>query len=165
MYFPNLQRLDCDQNKLTLIPAFGTNINFPNLQQYFIYSFNQLMSLPAFATNMNFHNLQEFNCFNNNLTLLPNMNLPNLQTFNCSNKKLTFSEVLWFVLQTIHNDLSIEVQNEIKKILNDEMKESECKCFTVRINRSVNCLNGFSSHVKINIQDSYQIRKRRKIYN
>ena len=70
---------------------------------------------------------------------------------------LTFSEVLWFVLQTIHNDFSIEVQNEIKKILNDEMKESECKCFTGRMNRSVNCLNGFSSHVKINIQDSEQI--------
>ena len=70
---------------------------------------------------------------------------------------LTFSEVLWFVLQTIHNDFSIEVQNEIKKILNEEMKESECKCFTGRMNRSVNCLNGFSSHVKINIQDSEQI--------
>jgi len=70
---------------------------------------------------------------------------------------LTFSEVLWFVLQTIHNDFSIEVQNEIKKILNDEMKESECKCFTGRMNRSVNCLNGFSSLVKINIQDSEQI--------
>ena len=70
---------------------------------------------------------------------------------------LTFSEVLWFVLQTIHNDFSIEVQNEIKKILNNEMKESECKCFTGRMNRSVNCLNGFSSHVKINIQDSEQI--------
>ena len=70
---------------------------------------------------------------------------------------LTFSEVLWFVLQTIHNDFSIEIQNEIKKILNEEMKESECKCFTGRMNRSVNCLNGFSSHVKINIQDSEQI--------
>ena len=70
---------------------------------------------------------------------------------------LTFSEVQWFVLQTIHNDFSIEVQNEIKKILNEEMKESECKCFTGRMNRSVNCLNGFSSHVKINIQDSEQI--------
>ena len=70
---------------------------------------------------------------------------------------LTFSEVLWFVLQTIHKDFPIETQNEIKKILNDEMKEANCKCFTGRMNRSVNCLNGFSDLVKINIKDSDQI--------
>ena len=70
---------------------------------------------------------------------------------------LTFPEVLWFVLQTIHKDFSIEIQNEIKKILNDEMKEANCKCFTGRMNRSVNCLNGFSDLVKINIKDSDQI--------
>jgi len=35
MYFPNLQRLDCDQNKLTLIPE---NMNFPKLQ-YFIFRY------------------------------------------------------------------------------------------------------------------------------
>ena len=37
------------------------------------------------------------------------------------------------------------------------MKDAECKCFTGRMNRIINCLNGFSSYVKINIQDSEQI--------
>ena len=46
---------------------------------------------------------------------------------------------------------------EIKKILNIEMLDSECKCFTGRITRLVNCLNGLSDLVKINISDNQQI--------
>jgi len=70
---------------------------------------------------------------------------------------LTFSEVVWFTLQTIHKDFKIETQAEIKKILNQEMKDAECKCFTGRMNRVVNCLNGFTPLVIIQIQDSEQI--------
>jgi len=70
---------------------------------------------------------------------------------------LNFSEVLWYVLQTINKDFNEETQKEIKIILNQEMKDAECKCFTGRLNRVVNCLNGFSDLVKINIQDSEQI--------
>jgi len=70
---------------------------------------------------------------------------------------LNFSEILWYVLQTIKKDFNEETQKEIKLILNQEMKEAECKCFTGRLNRVVNCLNGFSDLVKINIQDSEQI--------
>ena len=70
---------------------------------------------------------------------------------------LTFSEVLWFVLQTIKSDFDKETQKEIKGILNQEMRDAECKCFTGRMNRVINCLNGFSKYVEINIQDSEQI--------
>jgi len=70
---------------------------------------------------------------------------------------LTFSEVVWFTLQTIHKDFKIETQQEIKKILNQEMKAAECKCFTGRMTRVVNCLNGISPLVSIQIQDSEQI--------
>jgi len=70
---------------------------------------------------------------------------------------LTFSEVLWFVLQTIESDFDKETQKEIKCILNQEMRDAECKCFTGRMNRVINCLNGFSKYVEINIQDSEQI--------
>lgn len=46
---------------------------------------NELTSLPAFGINMNFPNLQIFNCYDNRLTLLPdNMNFPNLQIFYCA---------------------------------------------------------------------------------
>jgi hypothetical protein len=41
--------------------------------------------------------------------------------------------------------------------MHQELKDAECKCFTGRMNRIVNCLNGFSSLVKIEITDSEQI--------
>ena len=37
------------------------------------------------------------------------------------------------------------------------MLDSECKCFTGRITRLINCQNGFSDLVKINISDNQQI--------
>jgi Leucine-rich repeat (LRR) protein len=68
---------------------------------------------------------------------------------------LTFSEVLWYTLQTIINDFN--VFDEIFKILNQEILDAECKCFTGRICRVVNCLNGFSPLVNIQINDVEQI--------
>jgi Leucine-rich repeat (LRR) protein len=70
---------------------------------------------------------------------------------------LTFGEVLWYVLMTINNDFSIEEQEEIKKILNTDMNDALCKCFTGRISRVVNCLSGFSPLVNIQIKDESQI--------
>ena len=37
------------------------------------------------------------------------------------------------------------------------MNDSLCKCFTGRISRLVNCLNGFNDNIKINISDNEQI--------
>ena len=70
---------------------------------------------------------------------------------------LTFSEVLWFIIQTIVTDFSDIIQEEIFKILNQEIIDAECKCFTGRMNRVINCLNGFSHLVNINIKDGDQI--------
>jgi hypothetical protein len=70
---------------------------------------------------------------------------------------LTFGEVLWYVLMTIEKDFSVEEQEEIKKILNTDMSDALCKCFTGRISRVVNCLSGFSSLVNIQIKDESQI--------
>jgi len=70
---------------------------------------------------------------------------------------LTFSEVLWFIIQTILTDFSDIIQVEIFKILNQEIKDADCKCFTGRMNRIINCLNGFSPLVSINIKDGEQI--------
>jgi hypothetical protein len=38
-----------------------------------------------------------------------------------------------------------------------EINDDQCKCFTGRMSRVVNCLNGFSPLVNINIKDSDQI--------
>jgi hypothetical protein len=70
---------------------------------------------------------------------------------------LTFSEVLWFIIQTILTDFSDIIQAEIFKILNQEILDADCKCFTGRMNRVINCLNGFSPLVVINIKDGEQI--------
>jgi hypothetical protein len=67
---------------------------------------------------------------------------------------LNFKELLCHFWITINN---LETKDEIKKILNIEMLDSECKCFTGRITRLVNCLNGLSDLVKINISDNQQI--------
>ena len=70
---------------------------------------------------------------------------------------LTFSEVLWFIIQRIITDFQIEEQEEIFKVLNQEIIDADCKCFTGRMNRVINCLNGFSPLVVINIKYREQI--------
>jgi Leucine-rich repeat (LRR) protein len=71
---------------------------------------------------------------------------------------VTFSEVLlhvWHIISERKNDK--EESNEIKKILNAEMTDSICKCFTGRLSRLINCLNGFDSRVSLKISDNQQI--------
>ena len=70
---------------------------------------------------------------------------------------LSFAEVLWYVLCTINVDFNNETQDEIKRILNIDMNDSLCKCFTGRISRVINCLSSFSEMVNIKIKDESQI--------
>ena len=67
---------------------------------------------------------------------------------------ITFEELLLHVINRIEKS---EYKLEIKNILNVEMLDSECKCFTGRISRLINCLNGFDELVKINISENEQI--------
>ena len=64
---------------------------------------------------------------------------------------LTFSELFSIVWQIIQKHPNAST---IKKILNQEMNDSICKCFTGRMNRLVNVLNGFDERVVIKIADS-----------
>ena len=70
---------------------------------------------------------------------------------------LTFSEVLWYTLQTIIKDFNKSTQKQIYEIMNQELMDAESKCFTGRMSRIINCLNGFSKLVLICINDSEQI--------
>ena len=67
---------------------------------------------------------------------------------------LTFSDVLLLVWNRI---LVSPHSDEIKAVLNTEMRDAECKCFTGRISRLVNCLNGFDELVVVKISDNEQI--------
>lgn len=73
--------------------------------------------------------------------------------------QVTFSEVFTAVWNMI-NKLSLDVPTDRRDILerlNQEMADSECKCFTGRITRLVNCLSGFTPLVNIQIADNEQI--------
>ena len=67
---------------------------------------------------------------------------------------ITFKELLLNIYSLI---LKNKNNDEIFKIMNIEMNDSLCRCFTGRISRLVNCLNGFDPNIKINISDSEQI--------
>ena len=69
---------------------------------------------------------------------------------------ITFKELFTAVMIEI-DSLSMDLQLEIQKRLNEEMQESECKCFTGRISRLVNCLSGYSNKVVIQISESEEI--------
>lgn len=62
------------------------------------------------------------------------------------------------VLRAVWNRIrTSDYSHEIKKVLNMEMMDSKEKCFTGRISRLVNCLNGFDDLVKIHISDNERI--------
>ena len=67
---------------------------------------------------------------------------------------ITFNELLLNVISLITNH---EYKDEILNVLNIEMDDADCKCFTGRMSRLVNCLNGYDKNVQINITDNEQI--------
>jgi len=84
---------------------------------------------------------------------------------------VNFKEILCFVWNRILCS-SVEEGDEIKKILSQEMDDADCMCFTGRITRLVNSLNGFFPDITIEINSTEQIgnimeiiRKRLKAEN
>jgi hypothetical protein len=67
---------------------------------------------------------------------------------------VTFMEALRYVWQAIR---SHEQADSIKKVLDQEMQDSICRCFTGRLSRLVNCLSGFDDRVEIKISSNQEI--------
>ena len=67
---------------------------------------------------------------------------------------ITFQELLISDISRIESNI---YSDEIKSIMNIEMADSLCKCYTGRMSRLINCLNGFDDLVSINISDKEQI--------
>jgi len=67
---------------------------------------------------------------------------------------ITFEELLLSVYDFIEKN---ENKEELFKIMNDEITEANCKCFTGRISRLINVLNGYDEHIEIHIADNEQI--------
>jgi len=68
--------------------------------------------------------------------------------------QMKYSEILEPVLYFIINH---EHKEELLKILDQEIIESQGKCLQGRISRTINILNGYHDSVKINISDNEQI--------
>ena len=68
--------------------------------------------------------------------------------------KITFKDLLEVVWKIIDDH---ENANDIKMILQWEILDSENKCYTGRLGRLVNCLNGYDDRVIIQISDNEQI--------
>jgi Leucine-rich repeat (LRR) protein len=69
---------------------------------------------------------------------------------------ITFEEALLHVLEYINLELK-DNRDDILNILETEILDSECKCFTGRISRLINCLNGYTPLVKVEIPDNMAI--------
>jgi len=67
---------------------------------------------------------------------------------------ITFEELLLSVYDFIEKN---ENKEELYKIMNEEISEANCKCFTGRISRLINVLNGYDEHIEIHIADNEQI--------
>ena len=81
-----------------------------------------------------------------------------MEYINCSDVhsvlNITFGEMLCYVWKRI---IVSEHCDEMLNILNTEMSDAHCMCFTGRISRLVNTLNGFYDDIVIRISDSEQI--------
>jgi hypothetical protein len=70
--------------------------------------------------------------------------------------QVNFEEVLLHTLEFINLHCN-KNKDDILNILETEILDAECKCFTGRISRLVNCLNGFTDLVKITIPNNMAI--------
>ncbi len=67
---------------------------------------------------------------------------------------ITYSELLYLVWNRIINSVH---KTELMRILEEQIADSECKCFTGRFNRTLSVLVGFFDDIKINISDKSRI--------
>jgi hypothetical protein len=72
---------------------------------------------------------------------------------------MTFKQLFFMVWKYIHMDnvFTVNIQNEIKKILSMDMVGSKDLCFVGKVTRLIGCLNGFSDLVQITISEAEEI--------
>jgi Leucine-rich repeat (LRR) protein len=129
------------------------NVHNSSIQMSILKSIESLMDRPS---QMSEHEMMQFVCENS--VIDENTKVILLEYINNSDihavLNINFKELFISVLSVIQ---AHEKKNEILRILNTEMQDSMCKCFTGRISRLVNVLNGFDDDVVVHISDSEQI--------
>ncbi len=67
---------------------------------------------------------------------------------------ITYHELLELIWNRIQNSIH---KSELMKILEEQIADSECKCFTGRFNRTLSVLVGFFDDIQINISNKSRI--------
>ena len=129
----------------------GQNVHNHNIQESIKISVNNILKIKPIITDTTDLILND--------TILTNKTKEILMEYKNSTDiysalNITFEELLLYVFNQIEIN---EHKNEIKRVLNAEMIYSVCKCFTGRMSRLINCLNGFDPLVNIQIADNEQI--------
>ncbi len=148
---PNLLRIINRQKQSQDIYNDTQSVHNHNIQQCLKDSINYLLSFkPSISDKIMFEQIKH-------KSLVHELLLKYSNDENChSILNVTFKEVLLAVWNKII-EYKEDVQDEIIKILNIEMLDSECKCFTGRLTRLVNVLNGFDENIKLQISDNEQM--------
>jgi Leucine-rich repeat (LRR) protein len=184
---PMLQYLNCGNNQITQLRLQHVqnlqNINYSNNMIEFIAPNilrvinNAKQNVYTDHQNVHNHNIQE--CIRKSISNIINIppTIQSLSDYIVNNTILTeqSKQLLFEYIEdkTIHSTLLItfeelllhtmsvidknEHMDEILKIMNIELDDSLCKCYTGRMSRIINCLNGFSDLVQVQISESEQI--------
>jgi hypothetical protein len=166
---PTLTEFDYWGNEIDYIP--------PNVQRW-LDRFQEQQNAHIHQDSQNVHNRQIQQCIKDSLNKIINAGPPKYQCLDqvrnvivndsilsaqCKTQLIeyaldtsehtglgiTFCEALQYVFTRI--DVNEESGDEIKKILNQEMTDALCMCFTGRISRLLNCLTAIDPLVHVHI--------------
>jgi hypothetical protein len=153
---PNLLRfLQCDRNDYQKVYSDKQNVHNHSIQDGISGSIHYIMTQKPI---IKIEQLSDFIIQNKYLSehtkqlLMEYSDNPYLH----SRFDISFSELLLNVFSLIEQRWH-ETKEDIYSVLNQEMVDAQCKCFTGRISRLVNCLNGFDPNIIIQISNSEQI--------
>lgn len=150
-----IRRIELKKSKVIWIPDDPQNVHNSSIQNSFTQSIKNIISRND-VPNFDRHILREMLMENDYLTFEAKQKILEFMSDQTQHSLLLlkYDEILWALLITIDTDFDRKTQEQIYKCLNVEIMDSENMCFTGRINRMINCLNGFSSLVKIIVPDA-----------
>ena len=156
---PIIQRfLNRIQNRILqddTIYSDGQNIHSSSIQQSIQKSIYNLMNNYDPDYEINYLDWNDVSTYTKQI-ITEYIDMPDIHSM----LNITFKELFTSVCIEIDNLELLDNKNIITEIhhrLNEEMQESECKCFTGRMSRLVNCLSGYSPKVNISISDNEEI--------